>query len=91
MSAKYLKTFFEEKDIDRDQRFEVESDVEHPSYGKHHSMTYGVVIDAIMGAPANEQKGIADMLRRIDFQNGDVKHYLRHLAKALAERFNKGG
>jgi len=87
MSAKYLKTFFEEKGIDREERFTVEG-VEHPVFGKH-EMPYGVVIDTIMQAPKDEQKKIADMIRRIDFQNGDVKHYLRHLAKAIAAKMNE--
>jgi hypothetical protein len=42
-----------------------------------------VVIDAIMTTSVEEQKAIGDVLRRIDFVNGDVCDYLRHLAKAL--------
>jgi len=76
----YLKMFFAEKGIDRDESFTVDG----PS-GPNIGMTYGHVIDAIKAAPAHEQDGIANMLRKIDFKNGDVKDYLRHLAKALAK------
>jgi hypothetical protein len=80
-SAKtYLRRFFEEKDIDREERFTVEG----PEWGEN-SIPYGCVIEAIMQAPAAEQEQIANMLRRIDFKNGDVRDYLRHLGKALAK------
>lgn len=47
-------------------------------------MTYQHVIDAIQSTTANERKAIAHNLRIIDFKNGDIKHYLRHLAQAIA-------
>lgn len=75
----YLKMFFAEKDIDQDEGFVIEG----PSGPNH--MTYGVVIEHITIAPKEEQKAIGDMIRRIDFKNGDVKHYLRHLAQAIAK------
>jgi hypothetical protein len=77
-SKKYLKTFFDEKGIDMEEPFTLEVN------GVAHFMSYGVVVEAIMGAAPAEQNGIANALRRIDFCNGDVKHYLRHLAMALA-------
>lgn len=76
-TQRYLETFFEEKNLPV-----VEFEVEGPSGPNF--MTNEVVIEAIMGAPENEKKGIANMIRRIDFANGDVNDYLRHLAQALA-------
>jgi hypothetical protein len=76
MSA-YLKTFFGEKNLDS-----VIYEVEGPS-GVNHIPTE-CVIEAILIAPRHEQKAIADTLRKIDFYNGDVHHYLRHLAQAIA-------
>lgn len=35
-------------------------------------------------APASEQRAIKTMLVKIDFVNGDVRKYLRHLAQAIA-------
>lgn len=76
--TKWLDTLIEEKNIDPTQGFTVEG----PS-GENH-MTYENVIDAIKGASANEQNGIKNMLVRIDFANGDIRHYFRHLAQAIA-------
>lgn len=74
----WLDIFINEKGIDIEQGFTVEGPT-----GPNH-MTYGHVITAIKGASANEQTGIKNMLVRIDFANGDVRHYLRHLAQAIA-------
>ena len=73
----FFRTFFEEKQIDLDARFEIDG----PSGAN--SFSYGVVIDHIMIAPSHEQSQIELVLRRIDFANGDVRGYLRHLAGAL--------
>jgi hypothetical protein len=77
-ATRYLQDFFAEKEIDRDATFEIEG-----LDGRTHGFEYGVVIDAIMTTSVEEQKAIGDVLRRIDFVNGDVCDYLCHLAKAL--------
>jgi hypothetical protein len=77
-AAHYLKTFFDEKGIDPEETFEFTNDL-----GVWNLMPYGVVIEAILGAPAAEQAAIAKKIRIIDFKNGDVKDFLRHLGKAL--------
>lgn len=74
----WLDTFIEEKGIDVEQGFTVEG----PS-GENH-MTYENVIDAIKQAPKQEQAAIKTMIVKIDFVNGDVKDYFRHLAQAIA-------
>ena len=74
----YIKTFFDEKDINLDERFEVTSQA-----GTVNSMTYQMVVTAIHNAPKSEQAQISSILRHIDFNNGDVKHFLRYLAQAL--------
>lgn len=79
-SALYLKNFFDEKDLD-EQTYTAES----PS-GETHIFTTGVVIEAIMAAPTSEQDGIAHIIRQIDFRNGNVHHFLNHLAQALAAK-----
>ena len=75
---KWIDTFVFEKGIDLEEGFEVEG-----ACGTNY-MQYGNVIVAIKSTLANEQKKIKSMLIIIDFQNGDVKHYLRHLAKEIA-------
>lgn len=74
----WLDTFVSEKGVQRDQRF----DVEGPS--GTNSMEYGMIIDAIKSTGAGEQKSIKAMIVKIDFANGDVCHYFRHLAQAIA-------
>ena len=43
-----------------------------------------VLIDYIMASPICEQKAIKNMLVKIDFLNGNIVNYLKHLAKAIA-------
>lgn len=73
---KYLDTFFKEKDLP-----EVHWELEGPSGTNFISST--VVIEHMAIAPAEEQKAIGDVIRRIDFNDGDVNDYLKHLAQAL--------
>jgi len=76
---KYLETLISEKSAaDIDTGFTVQG----PSGDNH--MTYQNVVDAIVAAPKSEQKVIRGTLVMIDFRNGDVFHYLRHLAQAIA-------
>lgn len=77
--SKWLDTMMDEKGLDLEQTFEF-----NDARGEYNLMAYGVVIEAIHGAPAHEQAAIKTMLVKIDFVNGDIKHYLRHLGLALA-------
>lgn len=73
----WFDRFFDEKGIDRDDTFEIKSE------DNVHIVEYGYVINCIKQTGSNEKAKIKDMLVRIDFVNGDVKNYLRHLAQAL--------
>ena len=75
--AQYLHTFFEEKDL-IPQSWEIEG-----NDGQTHFVDSDVVIEAIMGASTGEQEQIANVIRKIDFANGDVNDYLKHLATGL--------
>ena len=75
---KWLDTFLQEKVYDLDEAFEVEG----PSGPNH--MTYQVVVDHMKIAPEKEQKAIKDMMVKLDFKNADIKHFIRHLAQAIA-------
>ena len=45
----------------------------------------GALLDIIKyDAPQNEQAGIKTMIVKIDFLNGDVIDYFKHLARAIA-------
>lgn len=74
----WLETFLSEKGIDLDEAIEVEG----PS--GLNLLDVGILVEAMKSAPAHEQRGIRAMLVRIDFAFGDVRHYLRHLAQAVA-------
>ena len=74
----WLETFIREKDFDLDVRFEV------PGPSGDNNMDYNIVIEGIMATTKAEQKAIKNMLVKIDFMNGDIGHYFRHLARHLA-------
>ena len=73
---RYLKTFFKEKDLSY-QMYEVVVD-DTPNF-----IDSETVIDLILNAPEGEQRMIAEGVRRIDFRNGDMHHYLKFLAGAF--------
>ena len=79
-AATYLKTFFEEKNLPYAE-FEIET------ADNVHFISNEIVIEHIMIAPAHEQEGIANIIRQIDFKNGDVNHFLKHLAGAIAANY----
>lgn len=55
--------------------------------GTTHWIDSDVVVEAIHGAPAGEQRGIKSTLVKIDFVNGNVNDFFRHLAQALVNNF----
>ena len=77
----YLNMFFAEKDLPY-KVFSVDD-----SRGLSHEISNEVVIEAISGTSGGERKQIEDTIRKIDFKNGDVNHFLEHLAKGLAEQY----
>jgi len=74
--ATWFTTFLSEKDLPY-QSWDIEVG------DTFHLIDSDVVTQAILNAPAHEQKGIKNMLIRIDFQNGDVLRYFKHLAHGL--------
>lgn len=74
----WLGRFIDEKEFDTDMPFEVEG----PGGTNH--MDYNVVMQAILDTNIEEKAGIKATLVKIDFMNGDIGHYFRHLARALA-------
>lgn len=75
--CQWFDTLIEEKGIDPEAIFELETETEF------HIMPYQMVFDAIKGTSTTEQEAIKRNLIKIDFVNGDIKHYFRHLAQAL--------
>lgn len=76
----WLMRFLDEKGVDLEEVFEIES---NGPFGNNF-IPLGCVVEAILSAPANEQKGIKSMLVKLDFMNKNVVDYFKHLAKAIA-------
>jgi hypothetical protein len=76
---KWFDTFIEEKGIDLDQSFEIE--------GKEWGINIipvAVIVEHIKIANVQEQKQIKDIIVKIDFANGDVMDFFKHLATVIA-------
>lgn len=52
----------------------------------HFGITFEVLIEYIVAAK-QYHKQIRDMLVKIDFKNGDVFHYLKHLATGMVKQY----
>ena len=74
---KWFDTFLDEKNL------------QHKSWtikdknGTDNFINSEFVIESIKNSPSNEQKSIKDMLIKIDFKNGNVMDYFKHLATGL--------
>jgi len=80
MPTKYLRDFFAEKDIP-ETTFDFKD-----SKGTWHHMPNVCVVEQIAACPVDSGlRQIESTLRRIDFHNGSVNHFLAHLARGMAE------
>ena len=77
MPTKYLQDFFAEKDIE-EKIFAVEGE------SGTNMIPNVVVVEHIANCGRDEAKQLAGVFRKIDFANGDINHFLAHLAQALA-------
>lgn len=74
----WLDTFISEKGIDLEETF----DVEGPS--GTNVIPYGVIVEHMKKSNAAEQAKLKNAIVYIDFKNGDVRHFFRHLGQAIA-------
>lgn len=74
----WIDTFIAEKGIDLEETFEFENE------NGWNLMPYGVVVEAIKTTTGNERAQIKNTIVKIDFANGDVCHFFRHLGRGLA-------
>jgi len=77
IATKYIQNFFDEKDL-----YFAEWELIDQT-GTTNFISNEVVIENIKCANVKEQNKIAEVLRKIDFVNGDVNDFLKHLAGAL--------
>ena len=80
---KWLDTFIEEKGIDLGQILEIKTE------NNTHYFEVGNIIENIKATTPEEQEEIKNMIVKIDFYNGDVVDYFKHLAQALAQNFEQ--
>lgn len=73
----YLKTFFKEKQLPSVTWDLVDNE------GVAHIISSDVVLEAMEQAPVSELHAIENVIRKIDFNDGDVNDFLKHLAGAL--------
>lgn len=76
--SKWLETFLSEKGVDLEETLTVQG-----ASGANW-IPVSALVDAMKRTSAREQTGIKAMLVKIDFANGNVRHYLTHLAQAVA-------
>jgi hypothetical protein len=74
----YLNNLIEEKGLDLEEIIEVQGE------SGTNFIPLGVVVEHILIAPDHEKKQIRNVLVKIDFKNGDVMHFFKYLAEAIA-------
>lgn len=79
----WLDTFIEEKGIDLKQILEVKTE------GNTHYFEVGNIIENIKATEPEEQEEIKKTIIKIDFYNGDVVDYFKHLAQAIAQNYER--
>ena len=73
----WIDTFIEEKDLPMNETITIDNN------GTIHIMTYQTIYEHMLIANDKEQKQIKNMIVRIDFMNGNILDYFKHLAKCL--------
>ena len=74
----WIETYCSEKQIDMEQVLEVSG------RSGANCIPIGCLIESMISTSSAEQSAIKAMIVKIDFVNGDVLHYFRHLAQAIA-------
>jgi len=78
--TKWLTTFLEEKNAPY-KEWEIEVN------GTTHFIDTDVVIEAVKNTSGQEQAQIKNTLVMIDFKNGDINHFFKHLATGLVVNY----
>lgn len=74
----WLDTFLTEKGIDPEEILEVEGTL------GNNFIPVRALADSFKVTNRKNQNEIKNVLVMIDFKNGDVRHFLKHMAKAIA-------
>lgn len=76
----FFNRFFAEKNLDG-QIYEIEVD------GTLHMVETGAVLEHIALTQGEERLHIEAIIRKIDFYNGDLHHFFKHLAEYMAKSY----
>ena len=74
----WLDTFIEEKDLSMEDTFTVDKN------GTLNIMSYKTIYEHMLIASKDEQKQIKIIMIKIDFFNGNILNYFKHLGKAIS-------
>jgi len=85
MPSRYLTMYFEETEL-QPTTYRVKSPA-----GVPHQIPTEVVLEHIAQTSGRELKQIEDIIRKIDYANGDLHDFLEHLAKAIAHGYEDDG
>ncbi len=76
---KWLDTFLSEKEVDINEGFTF-----YDHNGDFNLMDYGVVVEAMKNACDSDKNSLKHKMVQLDFLNGDIRHFLRAMGKAVA-------
>lgn len=79
--SNYLNQFFAEKEIDNVNYSIIDRN------GSTHIFDNITLIDRIKNTGESEQRQIANVLKRIDFKDGSIQHFLNYLADSLIQNY----
>ena len=81
MIRKYITQLLTEKGISTEHQFEI------PSNGLfgNHIIHLDVLIEFLEQLPNHLQQQVRNTLIQIDYNNGDILHYLNHLTKGMVK------
>lgn len=74
----WLDLLLDEKGIDLEKIFDVEGE------SGNNMIPIGCVVEWMKTQPTENKAAAKEILVQIDFRNGDIEHFLRHLAQGLA-------
>lgn len=78
----FLGRFFDEKSLDS-RTYEITD-----QNGTLHLIDTDVVVENISRTSGQERKQIENIIRKIDFMNGDLHHFFRHLGEGLVRSYS---
>ena len=76
-NRKWLNKFIDKNELDPKHVFEIEHE------GTSHFMKFDAVVNSIIVLPEEYQQKIINELMAINSRNGDVLHYLNHVAEGI--------